>query len=115
MLLDKCYKRKAIIKKMFMSNGIETEKRKSHPRLKACEPREAQKNFCTHCNINGNWVDKCWKLFPQLHPGKGNQNMQAPEEEVKKEKLAQDATIPEATLEEEKVQIKQSFTCLVKK
>lgn len=98
-----------------MSNGIEAEKRKSHPRLKTCDPREAQKNFCTHCNISGNWVEKRWKLFPQLHLGKGKQIMQAPEEGAIEEKVAQDATIPEATLEEEKVQIEGSFTWLGKK
>ena len=57
--VDKCDKRKSIIKKMFMSNGIETERRKYYPRLKACEPRGAQKNFCTHYNISGHWVEKC--------------------------------------------------------
>ena len=79
---------------MFMTTGIEIEKRKSHPRLKTCETIEAQKNFCTHCNISGHWVEKCWKLFSQLHLGKGKKIMQAPKEEVTKEKVAQDATIP---------------------
>jgi len=67
-------------------------------------------NLCTHCNINGNWVEKCWKLFPQLHPGKREKTMQAPAEEATKEKVAQYVTIPEAASEEEKVQIEGSFT-----
>ena len=95
---------------MFLSNRVETEKRKSHPRLNASEPRGGQKKNCTHYNISGHWVEKCWKLFPQLHPGKGKQSMQAPEEEATKEKVAQDVTIPKETLEEEKVQIEGSFT-----
>lgn len=107
--VDKCDKRKATTKKMFMSNGIETKKRKSHPRFKTREPREAQKNFCTHYNISGNWVEKCWKLFPQLHVGKCKQVLQAPKEEATKEKVVQDATIPKAASEEEKVQIEGSF------
>lgn len=113
--VDKCDKRKAVIKNIFMSTGIETEKRKYHPRLKASEPRGAQNNLCTHYNINGNWVEKCWKLFPQLHSGKGKQIMQALGEEATKEKVAQDATIPKAASEEEKVQIEGSFTWLGKK
>jgi len=54
-----------------MLTRIETERRKSHPRIKASKQRGAQKNFCTHYNISGHWVEKCWKLFPQFHPGKG--------------------------------------------
>jgi len=98
-----------------MSTRIKTEKIKYHPKLKASEPREAQNNFCTHCNMSGHWVKKCWKLFPQLHPSKGKKIMQAPEEEATKEKVAQDVTIPEAASEEEKVQIKGSFTWLGRK
>lgn len=41
--------------------------------------------------------------------------MQAPEEHVTKEKVAQDATIPKVVVEEEKVQIEGSFTWLGKK
>lgn len=69
-----------------MSTRIETENRKYHPRLKESEPRGAQNNFCTQCNISGHWVDKCWKLFPQHHLGKGKQIIQALEEEAAKEK-----------------------------
>ena len=113
--VDKCDKRKTINNAMFMSTRIETERRKSHPKIKASELRGAQKVFCTHCNISGHWVKKCWKLFPNLHPSKGREIMQAPEEEAIIEKVAQDATIPETTLEEEKVQIDVSFTWLGKK
>ena len=100
---------------MFMSTRIETKRRKSHPRLKDSEARGGQKKFFTHCNISGHWVEKCWKLFPQLHPGKGKQIMQALEEEATIEKVAQDASIPEAAFKEEKVQIEGSFTWLGKK
>ena len=41
--------------------------------------------------------------------------MKAPKEEATKEKVAQDATIPEAALEGEKVQIEGLFTWFGKK
>lgn len=41
--------------------------------------------------------------------------MQAPEVEATKEKVVQDATIPEATSEEEKFQIEGSFSWFGKK
>ena len=106
----KCHIRKALVNKMNMSIGIETEKGNSHPSLKIFVPRDAHKNLCTHCNISGHWVEKCWKLNPQLHPNKGNKFMQAPEEESTKEKVAQVVTIHEATQEGKQVQVESSFT-----
>jgi hypothetical protein len=23
-------------------------------------------NYCTHCNMSGHWIERCWKLHPQL-------------------------------------------------
>ena len=60
----KFYKRKALVKKMNMSIGIENNKGNYHPCLRKFVKIEAHKNFLIHCNINGHWVKKCLKLHP---------------------------------------------------
>jgi hypothetical protein len=42
-------------------------------------------NYCTHCNMIGHWIEKCWKLHPELGPKKDKQVMQAPVRQVKTE------------------------------
>jgi hypothetical protein len=32
-------------------------------------------NYCTHCCIRGHWIEKCWKLHPELGPKKEKQAM----------------------------------------
>jgi hypothetical protein len=34
------------------------------------------RNYCTHCNMRGHWIEKCWKLHPKLGPRKDKQVMQ---------------------------------------
>ena len=93
-----------------MAIGKKPEKGKANPKSEACEPRGAQRNFCTHCKISGNWVAKCWKLLPHIHPSKGNKVVHVPEEEETMEKVAQDTSIPDAALEKEEEQIEGSLT-----
>lgn len=64
------HKRKELVKKMTMSIGIETKKGSYHLSLKTFVPRKAHKKFCTHCNISGHWIKKCWNLHPHLHTKK---------------------------------------------
>ena len=41
------------------------------------------KKFCTHCNLSGHWVDKCWKLHLEMGPKKVKQGMQEPLKQIK--------------------------------
>lgn len=101
--------------KELLECGNEIEKKGSLLSSKTMSSSSKHENFYTHCNISGHWIEKCWKLHPQLHPKKGKKDMQAPEEEATKEKVVQVATIHEANQEEEQVQVEGSFTWLGKK
>lgn len=67
--VKKCQQRKELLE-----CGNETRKKNSLLGSKTMSSSSKHKNLCTHCNISGHWVEKCWKLHPQLHPRKGKQD-----------------------------------------
>jgi hypothetical protein len=49
----------------------------SETNIKSC-------NYCTHCNMRGIWIKKCWKLHLELGPKKDKQVMHAPMKQCNK-------------------------------
>jgi hypothetical protein len=72
-------------------------------------------NYCTHCEMSGHWIGKCWKVHPQLHPKRGKRVIQAP---VKKEEEDDGASptkiILEVVLQKDQLSKKHLFEWLSK-
>jgi hypothetical protein len=73
------------------------------------------KNHCTHCNMSGHRMEKCWKLHPQIHPKKDKKVVQAPVKEVTNEKVEHAITIHEAVHEEDQLNKENPLAWLSKK
>jgi hypothetical protein len=76
----KDHKKKVWVEKTSMPTGSETRQKEplSRPRDKEIMLKEKQRNYCTHCEMSGHWIGKCWKVHPQLRPKHGKRVVQAP-------------------------------------
>jgi hypothetical protein len=66
----KCRKRKYLNMKLIMSTKKEARHEEYLPSphgKKGSLSKSMGKNYCTHCNMSGHQMEKCWKLHPQLH------------------------------------------------
>jgi hypothetical protein len=58
-------------------------------------------NLCTHCNMSGNWIEKCWKLQPQFCPKKDKKVVQKTvQKEAVKEVMDHVINVPALVSEE---------------
>ena len=70
-----------MVEKVNMSIRSENRKEDTLPSSKTFFLRNAHKCFCTHYNISGNWIEKCWKMHPHLHPKKEKHVMKSHEKD----------------------------------
>jgi len=75
----KNHKKITWVKKTSMPTGSETRKKEplSRPGENEILLKEKQMNYCTHCEMSGHWIGKCWKVHPQLRPKRGKRVIQA--------------------------------------
>ena len=45
-----------------------SKQRRQKAKDKANHAKKKMKLFCTHCHKQGQIVDKCWTLYPEIHP-----------------------------------------------
>lgn len=82
----KCQKKKYLLRQI-MSYKKEERRKYNSPiqneenGKKGSLSKRVGNNYCTHCSMSGHWVDRCWKLHPQLHPMNGKEFFQAPTKE----------------------------------
>ena len=68
-------------------------------------------DYCTHCDMSGHWVDKCWKLHPQLCPKHGKEVVKAPiTKKVGDERVGKELTLQEASHEESNLSKEDSIS-----
>jgi hypothetical protein len=114
----KDHKKKVWVAKTSMPTGSETRQKEplSRPRDKEIMLKEKQRNYCTHCEMSGHWIGKCWKVHPQLHPKRGKRVVQAPAKKEEADEGVSPATIiPEAVLQKDQLSKEHLFEWLSKK
>ncbi|GLJ49506.1 hypothetical protein SUGI_1049070 [Cryptomeria japonica] len=86
--------------------------------MKKVKMHEKIQNFCNHCQISGHWIEKCWKLHPELRhfpkfvaesnqPEAGKEGIKVVPDTTKKETRAHSAPVVSPTPEAVLVEVQQ--------